>query len=171
MSKRNSLLRWGIALVVLGGAAFAAWTLMQPKQTETAPRTVAVSIGDIEDLLETGRMDDESAFVGPCNSGHDVEIDACRQNAAAIVIGMVAAYFASARGAENSIGRCTESVLELSFNRSIPSFLTQACRRICPIQLSQSFGRRRLGMGVWCHRTLFSVVFFSPVSTVALPSP
>ena len=63
MSKRNSLLRWGIALVVLGGAAFAAWTLMQPKQTETAPRTVAVSIGDIEETVLASGVIEASTLV------------------------------------------------------------------------------------------------------------
>jgi len=55
MSKSKSLLRWGIALVVVGGATAAGWALLQPKQTESAPRTVAVSVGDVEEtVLATG---------------------------------------------------------------------------------------------------------------------
>ena len=63
MSKSKSLLRWGIALVVVGGAAAAGWTLLQPKQTETAPRTVAVSVGDIEETVLASGVIEASMLV------------------------------------------------------------------------------------------------------------
>jgi membrane fusion protein, macrolide-specific efflux system len=63
MSKSKPLLRWGIALIVLGGAAFAAWTLLQPKQTESAPRTVAVGTGDIEETVLASGVIEASTLV------------------------------------------------------------------------------------------------------------
>lgn len=63
MSKNKSMLRWGIALVVLGGAAAAGWYLLQPRQTETAPRTVAVSIGDIEETVLASGVIEASTLV------------------------------------------------------------------------------------------------------------
>lgn len=63
MSKNKSMLRWGIALVVLGGAAAAGWYLLQPKQAETAPRTVAVSIGDIEETVLASGVIEASTLV------------------------------------------------------------------------------------------------------------
>lgn len=63
MSKNKSMLRWGIALVVLGGAAAAGWYLLQPRQAETAPRTVAVSIGDIEETVLASGVIEASTLV------------------------------------------------------------------------------------------------------------
>ena len=63
MSKSKSMLRWGIALVVVGGAAAAGWYLLQPKQTETAPRTVAVSVGDLEETVLASGVIEASTLV------------------------------------------------------------------------------------------------------------
>jgi macrolide-specific efflux system membrane fusion protein len=63
MAKSKSLLRWGIALIVVGGAAFAGWTLLQPKPAETAPRTVAVRIGDIEETVLASGVIEASTLV------------------------------------------------------------------------------------------------------------
>ena len=63
MSKNKSWLRWGIALVVVGSAAYAGWTLMQPRQTEAAPRTVAVTTGDIEETVLASGVIEASTLV------------------------------------------------------------------------------------------------------------
>lgn len=63
MAKSKSLLRWGIALIVVGGAAFAGWTLLQPKPAETAPRTVAVRIDDIEETVLASGVIEASTLV------------------------------------------------------------------------------------------------------------
>jgi membrane fusion protein, macrolide-specific efflux system len=63
MSKKKLMLRWGIALVVVGGAAIAGWYMLQPKQTESAPRTVAASIGDIEETVLASGVIEASTLV------------------------------------------------------------------------------------------------------------
>ena len=63
MSKSKSLLRWGIVLLVVAGAAAAGWYVLQPKQTETAPRTVTVSTGDIEETVLASGVIEASTLV------------------------------------------------------------------------------------------------------------
>ncbi len=63
MSKSKSWWRWGIALVIVGGAAYVGWTLLQPMQTEAAPRTVAVSRGDIEETVLASGVIEASTLV------------------------------------------------------------------------------------------------------------
>lgn len=51
------IIRIGIALVVLGGAGFAGWTLWAPTQAAVEPSTIAVARGDIaQTVLASGAL-------------------------------------------------------------------------------------------------------------------
>lgn len=61
MAKKKHLLRWGLVVVALAAATAGGWAALQPEKSATAPRTVTVSRGDVEEtVLASGTIEASS---------------------------------------------------------------------------------------------------------------
>lgn len=116
MSKKKHLLRWGIALVVLAGATVAGWAALTPKPTETTPRTVAVSRGDVEEtVLATGVIEASTLVsVGAEVSGSIETLNVALGDS--VKVGDVIATIAS-RNQQNAVKSAEASLASITAQR------------------------------------------------------